>query len=142
MYLFEKTLFLKWVKNTIIVAVSTALLTLLIVSFTGYAYSRYRFSGRKASLMGIMLVQAIPAFAGITAFYTIHAIVSSIIPTFSRTTLLILIYAGGAIASNIPSLIPPTHSKQPQYYTLYFFGVYVGTMFLIYLLISSGSFST
>lgn len=99
-YLFEKTLFLKWVKNTIIVAVSTALLTLLIVSFTGYAYSRYRFSGRKASLMGIMLVQAIPAFAGITAFYTIHAIVSSIIPTFSRTTLLILIYAGGAIASN------------------------------------------
>lgn len=99
-YLFEKTLFLTWVRNTLIVAFATAILTLIVVSFTGYAYSRYRFKGRKASLMGIMLIQAIPAFAGITAYYTIHSIVSSIIPGFSRMMMLILIYAGGGIAGN------------------------------------------
>lgn len=99
-YLFEKTLFLTWVRNTLIVAFATAVLALLVVSFTGYAYSRYRFAGRKASLMGIMLIQAIPAFAGITAYYTIHSIVSSIIPGFSRMMMLILIYAGGGIAGN------------------------------------------
>lgn len=99
-YLFENTLFLTWVRNTLIVAFATAILTLIVVSFTGYAYSRYRFKGRKASLMGIMLVQAIPAFAGITAYYTIHSIVSSIIPGFSRMMMLILIYAGGGIAGN------------------------------------------
>ncbi|MGI6157722.1 MAG: sugar ABC transporter permease [Saccharofermentanales bacterium] len=99
-YLFNETHYLKWVKNTLVIAVSTALLTLLFVSFTGYAYSRYRFKGRKASLMAIMLIQTIPAFAGITAYYTIHSIVNSVIPFFSRQMMLILIYAGGGIASN------------------------------------------
>jgi|SRR5690554_3392800 len=99
-HLFKETLYLKWVVNTIVIAVATALLTILIVSFTGYAYSRFRFKGRKASLMAIMLIQTIPAFAGITAYYTIHSIISSVIPPFSRQMMLILIYAGGGIASN------------------------------------------
>ena len=99
-YLFEETLYLTWVKNTILIAVVTALLTLLIVSFTGYAYSRFRFKGRKASLMAIMLIQTIPTFAGITAYYTLHSIVSDVVPGFSRQMMLILIYAGGGIASN------------------------------------------
>ena len=99
-YLFEKTDFILWVKNTILIAIATALLTLVIVSFTGYAYSRYRFKGKKMSLMGIMLIQTIPTFAGITAYYAIHAIVSGIVPVFSRTAMLILIYAAGGIASN------------------------------------------
>lgn len=99
-YLFTETLYLTWVKNTIFIAVSTALLTLLIVSFTGFAYSRYRFKGRKASLMAIMLIQTIPAFAGITAYFTMHSIISSVIPVFSRQMMLIAIYSGGGIAGN------------------------------------------
>lgn len=99
-YLFEETYFLNWVVNTIVIAVATALLTLLFVSFTGYAYSRYRFKGRKASLMAIMLIQTIPSFVGIAAFYTMHSIVSAVIPGFSRQMFLVLIYAGGGIASN------------------------------------------
>lgn len=99
-YLFEETYFFNWVINTIVIAVATALLTLFVVSFTGYAYSRYRFKGRKASLMAIMLIQIIPTFAGITAFYTLHSILSAIMPWFSRQMFLVLIYAGGGIASN------------------------------------------
>ena len=99
-YLFNETYFWNWVTNTIVVAVATAILTLLIVSFTGYAYSRFRFSGRKASLMTIMLLQTVPTFAGITAFYTLHSIVAAVIPGFTRQLFLILIYAGGGIASN------------------------------------------
>ncbi|MCA0383969.1 MAG: sugar ABC transporter permease [Firmicutes bacterium] len=99
-YLFNETLYFTWVKNTIFIAVVTAILTLIIVSFTGFAYSRYRFKGRKASLMAIMLIQTIPAFAGITAYFTMHSIISSIIPVFSRQMMLILIYAGGGIAGN------------------------------------------
>ncbi|MDO5733621.1 MAG: sugar ABC transporter permease [Eubacteriales bacterium] len=99
-YLFTETHFLLWTKNTLVIAIATALLTLLVVSFTGYAYSRYRFSGRRASLMAIMLIQTIPAFAGITAYYTIHSIISAIIPSFSRQMWLILIYAAGGIAGN------------------------------------------
>lgn len=99
-YLFKETLYLTWVKNTLMIAVLTALLTLLIVSFTGYAYSRFRFKGRKTSLMTIMLIQTIPTFAGITAFFTLHSIISDFFPFFSRQMMLILIYTGGGIAAN------------------------------------------
>ncbi len=100
-YLFEETLYLKWVSNTIFIAISTAILSLAMVSFTGFAYSRYRFKGRKASLMAIMLIQTIPTFAGITAYFTMHSIISDVIPPFSRQMMLILIYsAGGGIAGN------------------------------------------
>jgi arabinogalactan oligomer/maltooligosaccharide transport system permease protein len=99
-FLFEETLYLKWVMNTLFVAISTAVLTLLFVSFTGFAYSRYRFKGRKASLMGVMLVQTIPTFAGIAAYYTLHTIISGVVPPFSRQMMLILIYSAGGIAGN------------------------------------------
>lgn len=99
-YLFEETMYLDWVKNTIFIAVSTALLTLLFVSFTGFAYSRYRFKGRKPSLMAIMLIQTIPAFAGITAYYTLHTILAQVAPFFTRQMMLILIYSAGGIAGN------------------------------------------
>ncbi len=99
-YLFTETLFLTWVKNTLFIAGSTAVLTLIVVSFTGYAYSRYRFKGRRASLMAIMLIQTIPTFAGITAFFTMHSIAAAVVPQFTRQMMLILIYTGGGIASN------------------------------------------
>ncbi len=99
-YLFEETLYLTWVKNTVFIALSTAILTLVIVSFTGYAYSRFRFKGRKPSLMAIMLIQTIPAFAGITAYFTMHSIVASLAPWFTRQMLLVLIYSAGGIAGN------------------------------------------
>ena len=99
-FLFTETLYLTWVKNTLIIALATAAITILIVSFTGYAYSRFRFKGRKASLMAIMLIQTIPAFAGITAYYTLHSIISSVAPLFTRQMMLILIYSGGGIAAN------------------------------------------
>lgn len=99
-YLFEQTLYLKWVKNTLFIAGVTAVLILIVVSFTGYAYSRYRFKGRKPTLMAIMMIQTIPVFAGLTAYFTMHSILSSIAPWFSRQMMLILIYTGGGIAGN------------------------------------------
>lgn len=99
-FLFQKTDFLIWVKNTLFIATATAILVLLFVSFTGYAYSRFRFKGRKASLMAIMLIQTIPAFAGIIAYFTMYSIINQIIPGFTRQMMLVLIYAGTGIAGN------------------------------------------
>ena len=98
--LFEDTLYLKWMGNTLFVSISTAILVIIIVSFTGYAYSRYRFKGKKASLMTVMLIQTIPTFAGITAYFTMYSIASDIMPGLTRQMMLILIYAGGGIAGN------------------------------------------
>ncbi|WP_314010511.1 ABC transporter permease subunit [Pseudostreptobacillus hongkongensis] len=98
--LFTKTLFVRWVINTILIASATAIFTLFIVSFTGYVYSRFRFKGKRSSLMAIMLIQVIPAFAGIAAYYTMHSIIVAIFPFFTRTIMLISIYSIGGIAGN------------------------------------------
>ncbi|EAG2293714.1 sugar ABC transporter permease, partial [Listeria monocytogenes] len=49
--LFNETPYLTWYKNTLIVAVSTMVIQVMIVTLAGYTYSRYRFAGRKSSLM-------------------------------------------------------------------------------------------
>ena len=98
--LFTQTVFLRWVVNTIFIAIATAVLTLLVVSYTGYVYSRFRFKGKRVSLMAIMLIQVIPAFAGIVAYYTMHQIIVSIFPFFTREMMLVLIYAIGGVAGN------------------------------------------
>lgn len=99
-YLLTETLYLKWMANTLFISIATSILTIVVISFTGYAYSRFRFKGRRVSLMAIMLIQTIPAFAGITAYFTLYSIISDVVPVFSRQMMLILIYAGGGIASN------------------------------------------
>ena len=66
----------------------------------GYVYSRFRFKGKKASLIAILLIQTIPAFAGITAYFTLHSIISSVFPFFTRQMILVLIYSAGGIAAN------------------------------------------
>ena len=98
--LFTQTDFLRWVVNTIFIAIATAVLTLLIVSYTGYVYSRFRFKGKRVSLMAIMLIQVIPAFAGIVAYYTMHQIIVSIFPFFTREMMLVVIYSIGGVAGN------------------------------------------
>ena len=104
--LFEETEFFRWMFNTLYVSIITAIITVLIVSFTGYAYSRYRFKGKKASLLTVMLLQTIPTFAGLTAYFTLYSILADVLPVingepmFSRHMMLILIYAGGGIAGN------------------------------------------
>lgn len=99
-YLLNNTFYLKWMRNTLFISITTSILTIVVISFTGYAYSRFRFKGRRISLMAIMLIQTIPSFAGITAYFTIYSIISEAVPVFSRQMMLILIYAGGGIASN------------------------------------------
>lgn len=99
-YLINDTLYLTWMKNTIFISCITAIITVVVISFTGYAYSRYRFKGKRLSLMGIMLIQTIPSFVGITAYFTMHSIIEGAVPGFTRQMMLILIYAGGGIAGN------------------------------------------
>ncbi len=99
-YLFTETKYLKWVVNTLFIAFLNVFITILFVSFTGFVYSRYRFKGRKPSLMAIMLIQSIPSFVGIMAYFTLHSIISHVYPFFTRQMMLVLIYSAGGIAGN------------------------------------------
>lgn len=91
--------FANWLTNSLIVSLCTMLLTVLMVSLTGYAYSRFRFKGRKISILAIMLIQMIPSILALIAFYIINQLLNSSlgIPPYAS---LVIIYSGGAIAGN------------------------------------------
>lgn len=49
--LFSETLYGTWYKNTLVISILTMAIQVTVVTLAGYTYSRYRFVGRKSSLM-------------------------------------------------------------------------------------------
>lgn len=94
--LFSETMYLQWYKNTLIVAISTMFFQVMIVTLAGYTYSRYRFSGRKTSLMVFLVIQMVPTMAALTAFYVMALLADGL----DRYWFLTLIYIGGGIPMN------------------------------------------
>lgn len=94
--LFNDTLYLDWYKNTLIIAVSTMVIQVIVVTLAGYIYSRYRFPGRKQILMFFLIVQMIPTMAALTAFYVLAMLLGAL----DQYWFLTLIYIGGGIPMN------------------------------------------
>ena len=93
----EGNLFYKqWYLNSLKISVFTMLLSLISVSFTAYAFSRFRFKGRKNGLTLFMLLQMIPQFSALTAIFVLGQMLGLI----NIHWLLILIYVGGQIPMN------------------------------------------
>ncbi|MFA9458552.1 sugar ABC transporter permease [Halalkalibacter sp. AB-rgal2] len=88
--------YLTWYKNTLIVATATSLLSVVFVSLTAYAFSRYRFVGRKNGLYAFLLLQMFPVLMAMVALY----ILLNTVNLLDTLTGLIIIYAGGAIPMN------------------------------------------
>lgn len=59
--LFTDEPFLIWMRNSALVSVTATLLGLLLASTAGYAFSRYRFPGRKIGLLSVLTTQMFPA---------------------------------------------------------------------------------
>ncbi|MCP4547218.1 MAG: sugar ABC transporter permease [bacterium] len=58
--LFEKD-FLRWLINSLIVSLTTTLIGVTLASTAGYAFSRFRFPGRKAGMQMFLVSQMFPA---------------------------------------------------------------------------------
>lgn len=91
-----------WYVNTMIVAVVCAVFTVLIAAGAAYAFSRFRFKGRKVGLMFLLLVQMFPAFLTLTALYAIMVNIGDVFAFIGLDTLagLSLVYLGGAMGVN------------------------------------------
>ncbi|EAC8126107.1 sugar ABC transporter permease [Listeria monocytogenes] len=94
--LFNETLYLDWYKNTLIIAVVTMIMQITIVTLAGYTYSRYRFKGRKNSLIFFLIIQMVPTMAALTAFYVLAMLLGAL----DQYWFLTLIYIGGGIPMN------------------------------------------
>ena len=94
--LFNETLYGTWYLNTLFVAIVAMLIQVTIITLAGFAYSRYRFIGRKSSLEFFIVVQMVPTIAALTAFYVMALLVKGL----DTHWFLIFIYVGGSIPMN------------------------------------------
>ena len=92
----ERSNYLYWYWNSLKVSILTMIFTVILVSLTAYSFSRYRFIGRKNSLMTFLILQMIPNFAALIAIF-ILALLTGLLDTHLG---LILVYVGGAIPMN------------------------------------------
>ncbi|MFD2044898.1 sugar ABC transporter permease [Ornithinibacillus salinisoli] len=88
--------YLIWYKNSMFVAVLNALGSVVITSLIAYAFSRYKFIGRKYGLYMFLLLQMFPALMGMVALY----ILLNTIGLTDSLWGLLLIYLGGQIPFN------------------------------------------
>ena len=95
--------YLTWMKNSLIIAGATAVLSVSIGSASAFAFSRLYFRGRKIGIQMLLLVQMFPAILAISAVYVIMERVYTFAPSIGLGTQagLLLIYLGGAMGVNI-----------------------------------------
>jgi arabinogalactan oligomer/maltooligosaccharide transport system permease protein len=100
--LFETTSFTRWFFNSIVIAVISSVLSLFISACAAFAFSRYRFKGRRTGMLFILLVQMFPQFLAIVAIYLMFVTISSLYPAigFNTSWSLILLFMGGALGVN------------------------------------------
>lgn len=91
------TYFVEWYWNTLQVAFLTMIGAVLFVTGTAYVFARYKFRGKKAGLLTILVLQMFPTFLSLIAIFTLFQ-------TFGLTNqplALVIIYVAGGIPFNI-----------------------------------------
>lgn len=88
--------YLLWYKNSLIVAVINSGISVLLTALIAYAFSRYKFVGRRYGLYTFLLLQMFPSLMAMVALY----VLLNMLGLLDTLAGLILIYIGGQIPFN------------------------------------------
>ena len=94
--LIKETQFVYWYANTLKIALINMAISVVLTSMTSYVFSRFRFKGKRAGLLSILILQMFPSFMGMMATYNILWQLNLLDTHFG----LILTYAAGQIPYN------------------------------------------
>lgn len=88
-----------WARNSIIVCVVVVFVQLLFSALAAYAFSRFRFKGRRGGLLALLLIQMFPQFLAAVALYLMFTDLGAVIPAIGLDTLAgyILMMCGGSL---------------------------------------------
>jgi len=100
--LFRRTEYLSWFGNTLLIAALAAALSMFTSCCAAFAFSRFRFRGRRLGMLSLLLVQMFPQFLAIVTLYLMFAAIGDYYPSigFNTPWALILLYLGGALGVN------------------------------------------
>ncbi|MFN7252270.1 MAG: sugar ABC transporter permease [Anaerobacillus sp.] len=85
--------YVTWYKNSLIVAGFTSLFSVIVSTFTAYAFSRYRFVGRKNAIFILLVLQMFPILMAMVALY----LLLNLVGLLNSLTGLIIIYVGASV---------------------------------------------
>jgi arabinogalactan oligomer / maltooligosaccharide transport system permease protein len=91
-----------WMWNSLRIAITTTVLAVFFTALAAYAFSRFRFRGRRSLLQTILLIQVFPNFLNMVALFLILQQLGQYIPWLALNTHggLMLLYLGGALGVN------------------------------------------
>jgi arabinogalactan oligomer / maltooligosaccharide transport system permease protein len=91
--------YLHWIINSMIVAGATAIFTTLLGALAAYAFSRFRFKGRRLGMMTLLLIQMFPQFVAVAAIYLLVYNLGNVFSVLGLNSLiaLIVVYLGGSM---------------------------------------------
>ena len=100
--LLTQTAFKTWFVNTLVIGTTAAATSMFISACAAYAFSRYRFRGRRFGLLSLLLVQMFPQFLAVVALYLMFTKITDYYPAigFNTSWSLILLYLGAALGVN------------------------------------------
>ena len=84
-----------YLPNTVIYATATALLVVVLSTMSGYAFSRYRFRGRDALMIGILAITGVPLLTNLLALYQMGVSLRGLpIPVYNDRLFIVMVYTG------------------------------------------------
>jgi arabinogalactan oligomer/maltooligosaccharide transport system permease protein len=91
-----------WFGNTLTIGVITAIASVLMGAAAAYAFSRFRFTGRRVSLTTLLVVQMFPQALAFIAIFLMLLTIGEVVPALGINSKLALIcvYLGGALGAN------------------------------------------
>lgn len=84
----EKGPYWTWFKNTMIICTVVCTGQVFCSALAAYAFSRFRFSGRRMGLLGLLLIMMFPQFLSVVALYAMFSGIGDVIPQMGLNTLL------------------------------------------------------
>lgn len=98
----NNTMFWTWMGNTLVIAIVTAIGTVLMGAAAAYAFSRFRFSGRRMGLTSLLIIQMFPQMLAFVAIFLLLLGLGNVVPILGLNSKLALIcvYLGGALGVN------------------------------------------
>ncbi len=95
--------FLRWMWNSFKIATISSILAVAVTTLSAYAFSRFRFRGRRSLMVTILLIQVFPNTLMMVALFLTLQAIGNYIPSLGLNSHggLILIYLGGAMGINV-----------------------------------------
>lgn len=96
------TSFWTWVGNTLVIGAAASVGAVLMGAAAAYAFSRFRFRGRRTSLTALLIIQMFPQTVAFIAVFLMLLALGEVFPALGINSkiALICVYLGGALGAN------------------------------------------